>query len=91
MPPHYSLKADYSCIIGPPRAEPKDLSRGSIETCVILVQFSDNRADTINHKPARYDSMFYSTGVYYGQYRQGSLNDFFKENSYNQTDVRGII
>ncbi|MEO0228350.1 MAG: M6 family metalloprotease domain-containing protein [candidate division WOR-3 bacterium] len=91
MPPKYPTGAYHSCIVGPPRETPKDLSRGSIETCVILVQFTDNRADTLNRTPARYDSMFYSTGVYYGQYRQGSLNDFFKENSYNQTDVRGGI
>ncbi|MGB9721196.1 MAG: M6 family metalloprotease domain-containing protein [bacterium] len=91
MPPHYPTKVGHSCIVGAPRETPKDLSRGPIETCVILVQFTDNRADTLNRTPARYDSMFYSTGVYYGQYRQGSLNDFFKENSYNQTDVRGGI
>ncbi|MEO0215792.1 MAG: M6 family metalloprotease domain-containing protein [candidate division WOR-3 bacterium] len=91
MPPHYPDKTGHSCIVGSPRERPKDLSRGSIETCVILVQFTDNLADTIAHNPACYDSMFYSTGVYYGQYRQGSLNDFFKENSYNQTDVRGGI
>ncbi len=91
MPPKYPAKAPHSCIVGPPRETPMDLSRGSIETCVILVQFTDNRADTLRRTPARYDSMFYSTGVYYGQYRQGSLNDYFKENSYNQTDVRGGI
>jgi len=91
MPPRFSGNAYHTCIVGKPLDKPKDLSRGSIETCVILIQFTDNRADTIDHTPARYDSMFYSTNVYYGQYRQGSLNDFFKENSYNLTDVRGGI
>jgi len=48
------------------------------ETVTILMQFSDNRADTIRHSPARFDSMLYSVGVYNGQpYRAGSLNDFF--------------
>jgi len=36
--------------------------------------------------------MLYSTGVYEGlPYRQGSLNDFFIENSYGNYDVRGGI
>lgn len=62
------------------------------ETVTILMQFPDNRADTLAHSPARFDSMLYSTGVYNGQqYRAGSLNDFFLENSYGEYDVRGGI
>lgn len=62
------------------------------ETVTILMQFPDNRADTIRHSPARFDSMLYSVGVYNGQqYRAGSLNDFFLENSYGRYDVRGGI
>jgi len=62
------------------------------ETVTILMQFPDNRADTLKRSPARFDSMLYSTGVYNGQaYRQGSLNDFFLENSYGAYDVRGGI
>ncbi|MFO7651643.1 MAG: M6 family metalloprotease domain-containing protein [bacterium] len=65
---------------------------GYCETVTILMQFPDNRADTLENSPARFDSMLYSTGVYTGQpYRQGSLNDFFLENSYGQYDVRGAI
>lgn len=93
MPPRAPGQGPATCIVGPPREQPKDLGRrASIETCVILVQFTDNRADTIRRRPACFDSMFYSTGVYTGQpYRQGSLNDFFRENSYQLTDVRGGI
>uniref|UniRef100_A0A7V3PSH5 M6 family metalloprotease domain-containing protein n=1 Tax=candidate division WOR-3 bacterium TaxID=2052148 RepID=A0A7V3PSH5_UNCW3 len=62
------------------------------ETVTILMQFPDNRADTIEHSPARFDSMLYSVGVYNGQpYRAGSLNDFFLENSYGQYSVRGGV
>jgi len=62
------------------------------ETVTILMHFPDNRADTLGHSPARFDSMLYSTGVYTGlPYRQGSLNDFFLENSYGNYDVRGSI
>lgn len=62
------------------------------ETVTILMQFPDNMADTIERSAARFDSMLYSTGVYnQGPYRQGSLNDFFLENSYNSYDVRGGI
>ena len=91
MPPKFPTNAMHSCIIGEPRSSIKDLRDYTIETAAILVQFTDNRADTIEHTPARYDSMFYSTGVYYGQYRMGSLNDFFLENSYGDTDVSGGI
>lgn len=62
------------------------------ETVTILMQFADNRADTIEHSAARFDSMLYSVGVYNNQpYRAGSLNDFFLENSYGQYSVRGGI
>ncbi|MEO0102624.1 MAG: hypothetical protein ABIK81_02850, partial [candidate division WOR-3 bacterium] len=46
----------------------------TLETVCILMQFPDNRADTIRHSPARFDSMLYSIGVYHNApYRQGSL------------------
>ncbi|UCF69894.1 MAG: M6 family metalloprotease domain-containing protein [candidate division WOR-3 bacterium] len=91
MPPRMINGTPHSCIIGRPLATPKVLRDSTIETCAILVQFSDNLANTTAHTPARYDSMFYSTGVYHGQYRAGSLNDFFIENSYGTTDVVGGI
>jgi immune inhibitor A len=91
MPPRKVNDAPHSCIIGRALANPKALRDYTIETCAILVQFSDNPADTVDHTPARYDSMFYSTDVYHGQYRAGSLNDFFIENSYGTTDVVGGV
>jgi immune inhibitor A len=63
-----------------------------LETVCILMDFPDNHADTVARSPARFDSMLYSTGVYTGQqYRQGSLNDFFFENSYGNFHVLGGI
>jgi M6 family metalloprotease-like protein len=63
-----------------------------LETVCILMQFPDNRADTIRHSAARFDSMLYSTGVYRNQpYRAGSLRDYFLENSYGQYTVLGGV
>ena len=65
---------------------------GQLETVVILMDFPDNQADTISRCPARYDSMLYSAGVYNEQpYRQGSLKDFFLENSYGNFQVMGGV
>ncbi|MEO0115155.1 MAG: M6 family metalloprotease domain-containing protein [candidate division WOR-3 bacterium] len=62
------------------------------ETAAILMQFPDNLADTIRRPAALFDSMLYSTGVYNNQpYRQGSLNDYFLENSYGTYRVLGSI
>jgi immune inhibitor A len=63
-----------------------------LETVTILMQFPDNRADTLKRPPARFDSMLYSTGVYNGiPYRVGSLNDYWLECSYGDYHVRGGI
>jgi immune inhibitor A len=63
-----------------------------LETVAVLVDFPDNPADIVHFSPARFDSMLYSKGIYNGQqYRQGSLTDFFLENSYGQFDVIGSI
>jgi len=68
------------------------LALDSLETVCILMQFPDNRADTLRRRPAVFDSMLFSTGVYTGQpYRQGSLNDFFLENSYGDYKIKGGI
>ena len=66
--------------------------RGQLETVAVLVDFPDNPADTLRFPPALFDSMLYSTGVYTGQqYRQGSLRDYFLENSYGQFLVEGGV
>ncbi len=63
----------------------------NVEAAVILIQYPDNRANTTRDVPARYDSMFFSRNVYQGQYRAGSLNDFFHENSYDSCNIVGSI
>ncbi len=63
----------------------------NIEAAVILIQYPDNRANLIRDIPARYDSMFFSRNVYHGQYRAGSLNDFWHENSFDSCNVIGSI
>jgi immune inhibitor A len=64
----------------------------NLETVTILMQFPDNKADTLARSPARFDSMLYSTGVYNGlPYREGSLNDYWLECSYDGYRVRGGI
>lgn len=63
-----------------------------LETVAVLVDFPDNPADTARFSPARFDSMLYSPDAYTGQqYRQGSLRDFFLENSYGQFVVAGGV
>ncbi len=63
-----------------------------IETVCILIQFPDNRADTVRRSAARFDSMLYSVGVYSNQpYRAGSLKDYFLENSYGRCTIMGGV
>ncbi len=73
------------------KAGEKKILLRNIEAAVILIQYPDNRANTVRDAPARYDSMFFSRNVYHGQYRAGSLNDFWHENSYDSCNVAGGI
>ena len=54
---------------------------------VILVQFSDMAADTINHTPAAFADLLFSTGTH----PTGSLRDYYREVSRNQFDIDGIV
>ena len=51
----------------------------------ILVDFSDNKADTLHHPPAAYDSLLFSEGIW----PTGSMKDFYIENSYGQFEFSG--
>ncbi len=53
----------------------------------ILVDFSDNKADTSNHPPAKYDTLLFSVG----KMKTGSMKDFYIENSYNLFNVTGKV
>ena len=54
---------------------------------VILVDFNDHLADTLNHNPAAFQHLLFSEGVH----ASGSMNDFYLENSYNEVGVTGIV
>lgn len=53
----------------------------------ILVDFVDNKADTANHPPAKYDTLLFSTGVW----KTGSMKDFYIENSYGLFNFSGKV
>ncbi len=58
---------------------------GTGKPLIVLWEFSDHLADTINHPAAAYDSMLFSTGTY----PTGSMNDFYREASFGQFGVAG--
>jgi immune inhibitor A len=54
---------------------------------VILVQFSDHPADTLNHTPADYDSLLFSVGTK----ATGSMRDYYHEVSRGAFDISGVV
>lgn len=53
----------------------------------ILVDFVDNKADTLNHPPAKYDTLLFSVG----KWPTGSMKDFYIENSYGLFKFTGKV
>lgn len=51
----------------------------------ILMDFYDNKADTLHHPPAAYDTLLFSEGIW----PTGSMKDFYIENSYGQFEFSG--
>jgi len=60
---------------------------GIYKVVVILLQFTDNPADTLNHTPADYQDLLFSVGTRPG----GSFRDYYREISRGQFDVDGIV
>ncbi|MFZ0390512.1 MAG: M6 family metalloprotease domain-containing protein [Calditrichia bacterium] len=58
-----------------------------INGLVILVDFNDHTADTVNHSQSDFDELLFSTGTY----PTGSMNDFYMENSNNKLGIDGVI
>jgi immune inhibitor A len=58
-----------------------------LNALVILVDFSDHLADTLNHNPPVFEHLLFSEGVH----STGSMNDFYLENSYNNVGVTGVV
>ena len=54
---------------------------------VLLVDFSDNVADSVAHSPAHFQSMLFSEDAY----PTGSMRDFLLENSYGQFSLDGVV
>jgi immune inhibitor A len=77
---------DYAAAPGLLRAG-APLAMTSGRAIVLIVDFSDNEADTLTNPPAHYDELLFSvdTHVY------GSLRDYYLENSYGVFDVTGEV
>jgi len=60
---------------------------GTFKCVVILLQFSDNPADTLNHSTAEYQDLLFSKGTRPG----GSFRDYYWEISGGKFDVDGIV
>jgi immune inhibitor A len=54
---------------------------------VLLVDFSDNVADSLTYPPSHFQSMLFSEG----SYTTGSMRDFYLENSYGQFSLDGAV
>jgi len=77
-----------------PAGTPLDLSKitqgkstSMINGLIILVDFSDNVADTVNHGEAAFNELLFSTGTY----ATGSMNDYYLENSNQKVGITGVI
>lgn len=57
-----------------------------LNALVILVDFNDHLADTLNHNKAAFEHLLFSEGVH----STGSMNDFYIENSYDNVGVTGV-
>jgi immune inhibitor A len=58
-----------------------------LNALVILVDFNDHLADTVNHDPAAFNHLLFSEDVH----SSGSMNDFYLENSYDDVGVTGVV
>ena len=60
---------------------------GTFKCVVILLQFTDHPADSLNHTPADFANLLFSDGTH----PTGSFRDYYQEISRNQFDVDGIV
>jgi len=66
--------------------EPTD-EPDTLRTIVILVDFSDNQADTISYPPSHFGELLFSQNIY----PTGSLTDYYLEVSYNGVQFQGDV
>ena len=62
-------------------------STRNLRAAVILVDFADNPADTVNYPPSYYEKLIFSVS----EHPTGSLRDYFLENSNGKLDVTGTV
>ena len=73
---------------GVDRAEvTRESTTGTYKAVVLLVQFTDNLADTLNHTPAAFDSLLFSVDTH----PTGSFRDYYREVSRGLFDVDGVV
>ena len=68
-------------------ALPRQTAGAHYRAVVILVQFRDWPADTLNHTPAKFADLLFSSGTH----PTGSLRDYYNEVSRGAFDVDGIV
>ena len=74
--------------VGVDRAEAaRAQTTGTYKAVVILLQFTDNRADTLSHTPAAFESLLFSVGTH----PTGSMRDYYREVSRGQFDIEGTV
>lgn len=91
-PAHPGLRAPAPRVprkpLGVDRAEAVRRTSGvQYQALVILLQFTDQAADTINHDSADFDTLLFSQGTH----PTGSLRDYFNEVSLGRFDIDGVV
>ncbi|MFQ6093803.1 MAG: M6 family metalloprotease domain-containing protein, partial [bacterium] len=61
---------------------------GSRKAIVILVEFTDNRANKVSHPPAAYETLLFDST---GAVPTGSMYEYFQEVSYGQFFISGVV
>ena len=73
---------------GVDRAEPaRGQITGTTRALVLLLQFTDNRADTLSHTPAAFENLLFSVDTH----PTGSMRDYYREVSRGQFDIDGGV
>ncbi len=65
----------------------KTTASRTYKALVILLQFTDNLADTLGHTPSAFDTLLFSTG----EFPTGSMRDYYQEVSDGQFDIEGVV
>lgn len=78
---------DASFDFHPNRHNRDESDEDTFHVVCILVDFNDNEADTHSFSREHFEEMLFSQG----EYRTGSLRDYYRENSYNQINITGDV